>query len=41
MSNHDKVYENIGAALKNVGYDFASGEEGLKTVKIIEKIYNS
>ena len=39
MSNHDKVYENILKALQNPMHDFASGEEGLKTVEIIEKIY--
>lgn len=39
MSNHDKVYENILKALQNSMHDFASGEEGLKTVEIIEKIY--
>ena len=39
MSNHDKVYENIVKALQNPQHDFASGEEGLKTVEIIEKIY--
>lgn len=39
MSNHDKVYENIIKALENPMHDFASGEEGLKTVEIIEKIY--
>lgn len=39
MSNHDKVYENLIQALQNPLHDFASGEEGLKTVEIIEKIY--
>ncbi|MCY7292155.1 MAG: Gfo/Idh/MocA family oxidoreductase [Ferruginibacter sp.] len=39
MSNHDKVYENIVKALQNPLHHFASGEEGLKTVEIIEKIY--
>ncbi len=39
MSNHDKVYENIVKALEDPSHDFASGEEGLKTVEIIEKIY--
>lgn len=39
MSNHDKVYENIVKALEDQSHDFASGEEGLKTVEIIEKIY--
>ncbi len=39
MSNHDKVYENIVQALQNPQHDLASGEEGLKTVEIIENIY--
>ena len=41
MSNHDKVYENLVLALENPGNDLANGEEGLKTVEIIEKIYNT
>lgn len=39
MSNHDKVYENLIAALQNDAHEFASAEEGLKTVEIIERIY--
>lgn len=39
MSNHDKVYENLILALNNPNHVFASAEEGLKTVEIIEKIY--
>lgn len=39
MSNHNEVYENIVRALQNPTHDVASGEEGLKTVEIIEKIY--
>ncbi|MFC4261432.1 Gfo/Idh/MocA family protein [Ferruginibacter yonginensis] len=39
MSNHDKVYENIIAALQNNEHEVASGEDGLRTVVIIEKIY--
>ena len=39
MSNHDKVYENVLQALETPGHNFASGEDGLKTVEIIEKIY--
>jgi UDP-N-acetyl-2-amino-2-deoxyglucuronate dehydrogenase len=39
MSNHDKVYENLIKALQNDEHTFANGEEGLKTVEIIEKIY--
>ncbi len=41
MSNHDKVYENLVKALQNDDHIFANGEEGLKTVEIIEKIYQS
>ena len=41
MSNHDKVYENLLKALDTDGHLFASAEDGLKTVEIIEKIYNA
>ena len=41
MSNHDKVYQNLILALQNPQHEFASAAEGLKTVAIIEKIYNS
>ena len=41
MSNHDKVYQNLVKVLQNPSHDFASGEEGLKTVEIIEKIYSA
>jgi predicted dehydrogenase len=41
MSNHDKVYENLIKALKDPTHLFASASEGLKTVEIIEKIYNA
>lgn len=40
MSNHDKVYQNLILALDNPLHDFASAEDGLKTVEIIEKIYS-
>lgn len=40
MSNHDKVYENLVKVLANPNHEFASGEDGLKTVEIIEKIYS-
>ena len=40
MSNHDKVYENLIEALQNPLHEFATAEEGLKTVEIIEKIYS-
>ena len=41
MSNHDKVYENLLKKLDNPLHDFASAQDGLKTVEIIERIYNS
>ena len=39
MSNHDKVYENLFKALANNGHEMTNAEDGLKTVQIIEKIY--
>ena len=39
MSNHDKVYENLILALQDEKHAFASAEDGLKTVEIIQKIY--
>ncbi len=39
MSNHDKVYENLINVLTNNASISASAFEGLKTVEIIEKIY--
>jgi UDP-N-acetyl-2-amino-2-deoxyglucuronate dehydrogenase len=41
MSNHDKVYENLIKVLKDDEHEFASAEEGLKTVEIIERIYEA
>lgn len=41
MSNHDKVYENLITALDDPDHLFASAAEGLKTVEIIERIYNA
>jgi predicted dehydrogenase len=41
MSNHDKVYRNIEDVLNNQGVIAINGFEGLKTVEIIDKIYNS
>lgn len=41
MSNHDKVYENIVDVLSNGGSISANAFEGLKTVEIIDKIYQS
>lgn len=40
MSNHDKVYENVIDVLKNGAEIATNGEEGLKTVQVIEKIYS-
>lgn len=40
MSNHDKVYENVVDVLQNGSSISASSFDGLKTVEIIEKIYN-
>lgn len=41
MSNHDKVYENVIDVLQNGGSISTSAFEGLKTVEIIDKIYQS
>lgn len=41
MSNHDKVYQNLIKALDDDDHLFASAAEGLKTVEIIERIYNA
>ncbi|MBK8610956.1 MAG: Gfo/Idh/MocA family oxidoreductase [Chitinophagaceae bacterium] len=41
MSNHDKVYENLVLALADEKHEFAGAKEGLKTVEIIQKIYNN
>lgn len=41
MSNHDKVYENLIGVLQNNIPISTSAFEGLKTVEIIDKIYNS
>ncbi len=41
MSNHDKVYENVIAALRGGQSFLASGYEGQKTVEIINTIYSS
>ncbi len=39
MSNHDKVYDQLVLALNDHGSGFASAQEGLKTVEIIEMVY--
>jgi predicted dehydrogenase len=41
MSNHDKIYENLVDVLTNDGVITTNAFEGLKTVEIIQKIYNS
>ena len=39
MSNHNKIYENVVAVLNNTATISTSAFEGMKTVEIIEKIY--
>lgn len=41
MNNHDKVYDNLVAVLRHQASISASAEDGLKTVEIISKIYQS
>jgi predicted dehydrogenase len=41
MSNHDKVYENLIDVLTNGSAISTNSFEGLKTVEIIDKIYQS
>jgi UDP-N-acetyl-2-amino-2-deoxyglucuronate dehydrogenase len=41
MSNHDKVYDNLIDVLLHNGIITTSAWDGLKTVSIIEKIYNT
>jgi predicted dehydrogenase len=41
MSNHDKVYRNVIEVLTGDGIIATNGFEGLKTVEIIDKIYQS
>lgn len=41
MSNHDKVYENVIDVLQNGGSISTNSFEALKTVEIIDKIYQS
>lgn len=41
MSNHDKVYEELVKALDDPEHIFINSEETLKSIEIIEKIYNS
>jgi UDP-N-acetyl-2-amino-2-deoxyglucuronate dehydrogenase len=39
MSNHEKVYEHLINALQDNNHEMANAEDGLKTVEIIERIY--
>lgn len=41
MSNHEKVYDNVIEVLTKGGTIAANAFEGMKTVEIIERIYNS
>jgi predicted dehydrogenase len=41
MSNHDKIYENVVAVLNNNATISTSAFEGMKTVEIIERIYQT
>lgn len=41
MSNHEKVYEDMLESLASGRNPMAGGEDGMKTVQIIEKIYQS
>lgn len=41
MSNHDKIYENLIQVLTKNAVISTNAFEGLKTVEIIDKIYNS
>ena len=39
MSNHDKVYQNVVDVLQNNGEIATTGEEGMKVVEMIERMY--
>jgi predicted dehydrogenase len=41
MSNHHKVYEHLVKALDDPSFHFINSDETLKTIEIIEKIYNA
>lgn len=41
MSHHDQVYRNLVKALAHDDHPFTSAEDGLRTVRAIEKIYTS
>ncbi|MEL6821182.1 MAG: Gfo/Idh/MocA family oxidoreductase [Calditrichota bacterium] len=40
-SNHDKLYQNVAAALLNERHHVIEGDEGIKTIEAIELIYGS
>ncbi len=41
MSNHEQVYENLVRILRGTANSYVSGEDGIKSVEIIEKIYRA
>ncbi|TMI63608.1 MAG: Gfo/Idh/MocA family oxidoreductase [Bacteroidetes bacterium] len=41
MSNHDKVYENMLIAMNDNTHPFSNAVDGLKTVELIERIYQT
>lgn len=41
MSHHDQVYKNLVMALADDGHPFTYAEDGLRTVRAIEKIYQT
>ena len=41
MSNHDKVYENLIKALNDPSHPFINATEAIRSVQIIEKIYEA
>jgi len=41
MSNHDKVYEQMIKAIEDPTHNFINSEETLKTIEIIERIYEA
>ncbi len=41
MSNHDKVYQNVMDVLQNNGEIATTGEEGMKVVEMIERMYQT
>lgn len=41
MSNHELVYDNLVSILNGSSEKYVSGEDGIKSVEIIEKIYRA